>query len=189
MSDFNINSHLNNMGFGRGKQDNASDGTNEKSTIDALFDNAGKQTYTGAKLTGLPVNLTNVGEVGLQKTFGGDSEGITGKMIMPSIFPDMQGGFLAKLLHSIFVKNREITDLTAGVGGDASGSGSASGGDSGGSDFSGGGFADYNTATLGAVVNPASFPDYDFIPVSRADLGNFSPPAVGTGQSMGIELG
>ncbi len=190
MSD-NIFQQLNNMGFGRGKQDNASDGTNEKSTIDAIFDNSGKQTYTAAKITGVPLNLNNVGEVGLQKAIGGESEGITGKMIMPSFLPDMQGGFLAKLLHSIFVKNREITDHTAGVGGDASGSGGNSGGGdfASGGDFGGGGFADYNTASLGSMVSPSNFPDYDFIPVSRADLGNFSPPVVGTGQSMGLELG
>ena len=186
MSD-SIFQQLNNMGFGRGKQDNASDGTNEKSSIDLILDSsAGKQTYTVAKLTGAPINLSNVGEVGLQKAIGGESEGITGKMIMPSFLPDAQGGFFAKLLHSIFIKNREITDHTSGVTGESSSSGG--GGDySGGGDF-GGGFADYNTASLGGMVNPSSFPDYDFIPVSRADLGNFSPPAVGTGQAISLGI-
>ncbi len=182
MSD-NIFQQLNNMGFGRGKQDAASDGTNEKSTMDAVFDNSGKQTYTVAKLTGVPLNLNNVGEVGLQKAMGGDSEGLAGKMIMPSLMPDAQGGFIAKLLHSIFIKNREITDHTSGAGGDASGSGS------GGGDFGGGGFSDYNTANMGGMVNPSNFPDYDFIPISRAELGSFSPPAVGTGQDMSLGLG
>jgi hypothetical protein len=189
MSD--IFNQLNNMGFGRGKQDNASDGTNEKNIVDALVvDPSGKTLYSGAKLAGVPVNLSNVFEVGLQKAVGGDSEGITGKMIMPSF--DSHGGFFAKLFHAVFVKNREITDHTAGVGGDASGSGSDGGGSSssGGGDFGdGGSFSDYSSASLGSFVSPSSFPDYDFIPISAADLGNFSPPVVGTGQSAGMELG
>ena len=194
MADFNVFNHLNNMGFGQGKQAQAQDPTNEKDTIQAIIDEAGKPLYTGAKLTGLHVNITDVGQVGINKQF--ESEGLTGKMIMQSIAPDAQGGFLAKLLHAIFIKNREITDHTGGTGGGgeggafgSGGGGAAGGGDFGGDMAGGGGFSDFNTMNFGSFVSPPDYPSYSYSAISMADLGTFSPPAVGTGQSMGLELG
>lgn len=183
MSD-NIFQQLNNMRFGQGKQDPAADSTNEKTTFDALFDQSGNHLYTAAKIGVAPIKLNNVFEVGLTKQL--DSEGIAGKNII-SLLQDAHGGFWAKLLHAIFIKNREITDHTAGVGGEGSGDAGNWGG--GGSADSGGSFADYNTADFGSFVSQPDFPSFDYIPIAAADLGSFSPPSFGVGQNMGMELG
>ena len=188
MADFNIFEHLGRQGGafgGQSKQSAASDGTNEKSTVDSLVDGAGKTTYTAAKLLNLPVNVTEFGQHGLQKAFGGDTEGITGKMVMPGVLQNLGGGFLAKLLYDIFIKNREITDHTGG-GGSASGGDFASGTGSGGGDFSGSNalqmpdFSDFATPTN----------SFDWSPVALASLGGLPrPPLPDMGPSVGADMG
>src|SRR5438105_3892759 len=82
-------------GVGQQKQAGGSDGTNEKSTVDALFDAPGKPLgYNLPSMMGVPLNLSEAGQHGLQKAFGGDTEGLTGKTIMPSLLHDIGGGFL-----------------------------------------------------------------------------------------------
>ncbi len=184
MSDFNIFDHISRAGLGQQKSTPTNDGTNEKSTIDALAENSGKATDIGAKITGIPINVTELGQHGLQKAIGGDTEGLTGKMIMPSFMPDAQGGFLARLLYDIFVKNREVTDQTGGTGGDTTGGGG------GGDMMSGsGGFSDFNTqsANFGDFAAPSS--SYDWSSVSWESLGALPRPALpdmGPGQSADL---
>lgn len=183
MADFNIFDHISRAGLGQQKSTPTNDGTNEKSTVDALLENSGKATDIGAKITGIPINITELGQHGLQKAIGGDTEGLTGKMIMPSFLPDAQGGFLARLLHDIFVKNREVTDHTGGTGGDATG---------GGSDMmsGGGGFADFNmqSANFGDFAAPSN--SYDWSDISLASLGNLPRPALpDMGPGQGADIG
>ncbi|MGE0754639.1 MAG: hypothetical protein AB7L92_05715, partial [Alphaproteobacteria bacterium] len=191
MSDFNIFSHLNTMGFGRGgPQAGPSDPANEKESAQIVVDAAGEKAASVAtKMLGVP-NLSQLGQVGINKQF--ESEGIAGKSILPtSILPDARGGFLVNLFHTIFIKNREITDHTRYIneGGTAADSGSSGGGDGGGGGggdvFTGGGssFSDYNTMDMGGIVSPSDFPTYSMSSVAMADLGNFAPPSFGIGQS------
>jgi hypothetical protein len=165
MADFDINSHLQQMGFGRGGGKSAGkDGTNEDTIIDPVIEGAAKNVTGLTHLAGLDLN--EFGKTGIQS--GLESEGIAGKMITPSALPDIQGGFIARLLHAVFLKNRDITDHTQGVSGGANIEGG-----SGGEGFSGG--ADFSSL----VGNAGSMGDFDWAPASRGDLGNYSPPNVG----------
>jgi len=166
MSDFDINSHLQNIGFGRGGGKSASkDKANEETSLDNMAEAVAHQGVNVAELAGL--DLQELGSAGIQRALGGDVEGFGGKMIMPSALPDSQGGFIARLLHAIFIKNRDITDHTQGVSSD----GNIEGGPIDGG-FSGGDFS-----ALAGV--PGSYGDFDWSPASRGDLGTFSPPNVG----------
>lgn len=199
MADFNIFDHLSRQGGGFGggaAKAGPDDGTNEKDIVDGvIMGGADKSPGNVAKLSGIPVNLNDLGTTGIQKALGGDTEGIAGKMIVQGgVLSDAPGGFLAKLLHSIFIKNREITDHTQGVGGDGGNfadGGSGGGFSDGGGDFGGGsgnfaggnGFSDNDFIAMGGnfgdFVSPSSFPDYPYTQVSAASLGEFSPPQVG----------
>ena len=192
MADFNIFDHLSRQGGGFGgggaSKGPASDGTNEKDTIEGLIiGSTDKAPGTIAKLSGVMVDLNELGQSGLQKSIGGDTEGITGKMILQGgLLSDAPGGFLARLLHSIFIKNREITDHTGGVGGDMAG---------GGGDYSGGG-GDYSgdfigaqasNMNLGEFASPSS--SYDWSDVSWASLGALPRPALPDAGHSGPDLG
>ena len=76
-------------------------------------------------LTGeaLPFNIATALENGGMQQ-GLETEGIAGKTIA-SLADSMnsRGGVLAKIAHDIFLKNREITDHTQGVGGNVQGEG------------------------------------------------------------------
>lgn len=100
----------------------------------ASVDKAGEAAGLTIPVVGKAISLLFSGN---SATAGLESEGLSGKMIMPSVLPDAQGGFLARLL-AILGKGRDITDLTAGTGGDAGGGGAFSDGGmaSGGGDFS-----------------------------------------------------
>lgn len=195
MSDFNILDHLRQAGFGHGssQKSQSSDKTNEEDTLNHLLDAAGHNA--AGQLEHLHLDLSKLGTTGLQAALGGDVEGIAGKTIMPSILPDTQGGFLARLLHSIFIKNREITDHTGGTGG-SSGSGDYSGGGGGGGsgDYGGGGGSggDFSNHAMHhphfeEFINPT--PSFDWSAISWASLGALprpSTPDVGPGADIGI---
>ena len=177
----------------------ADDSVNNKDALQAIFEASDKTaTYYLAKIGGLPVNLSGVGSTSALAQF--ESEGLSGKML-PSMFQNLgtQGGFLAKLMHDIFVKNREITDHTTGVGGDASGSGGSGGGGDGGggggdwgsggsiSHFDGGG-ADYVPVTVSAL--PTGGDRFDWGEAIQP-IGGFTPsytPSQGVSSSAGMEM-
>ena len=123
----------------KGSQGKGDDSTNSDDVLQAVIKGSGKATYTMAKIVDLPINLSGLGETSITAQI--DSEGISGKSI-PSMISSLgpQGGFLAKLLSDIFIKNREVTDQTGGVGGNPhSGEGGSGGGDGGGGGGGGGG--------------------------------------------------
>jgi hypothetical protein len=193
MADFNIFDHLSRQGGGFGgsaAKTGPSDGTNEKDIVDGVvLSGVEKSPGTVAKLTGIPVNLNEFGQVGLQKAIGGDTEGLAGKMILQGgLLSDAPGGFLAKLLHDIFIKNREVTDHTGGVSGSDSGGG-------GGGDFSSGG-GDFSGDFIGAQSSNMNFGDfasasssYDWSDVSWASLGSLPRPTLPDMGPSGPDMG
>jgi hypothetical protein len=194
MADFNIFDHLGRQGgaFGGGSGQSKgapSDGTNEKDTIDGLImGGMDKTPGTVAKLTGVPIDFSNALNTGVQRALGGDTEGFAGKMILQGgILQGPQGGFLARLLHDIFLKNRDITDHTQMH---MQGSAATDGG--GGGDFSGGGGGDFLGASssnmnFGDFVSQAS--SFDWSEISMASLGGLPRPTLPDMSSSGPELG
>jgi hypothetical protein len=183
---FDINV-LQQMGFGRGPGDakDQGDGTNEKDIVQGLvIGGTDKASGTITKFFG--ANFSQFGQVSLTQPF--DSEGFGGKTI-PGLFDkmNMQGGFLVKLLHDIFIKNREITDHTAGVGSaDASGSGGG-GFDSGGAHH----FAAYAASSGLEEMFIAAGGGNHFVhaDISPAMLGTLTPsftPDMGRDRDLGM---
>lgn len=170
-------------GIGQQKQAGGDDGTNSEDMLQSLAKAGGeKVASTAAKLGAtFGVNLSSVGSVSVTQPI--DSEGLSGKTI-PSLMSSVStnGGFLVKLLHDVFVKNREVTDHTTGVGGgEQIAAASGGSGFEGGSSFASGG-------DFSSMVSPASFPDYPMSSMSMASLGTFSSPSVGTGQPMDVGM-
>lgn len=180
-----------------GKNDDA---VNSEDTLQALVKSSGKATYTMARIIDLPINLSGLGETSITQPL--DSEGIAGKTL-PGIIGHMssQGGFLAKLLHDIFIKNRDITDHTAGINSDGSGSTGGGGGDfaggGGGDNFTSGGISHFDGGHGGEMVNvtvsalptgadrfewsEASMPANGFVPASTPNMG----VSAGAGMDIG----
>jgi len=164
-------------GIGGGPRSASKDKTNEETSLDNAAEAVAHQGVNVAELAGL--DLQELGSAGIQRALGGDVEGFGSKMIMPSVLPDSQGGFIARLLHAIFIKNRDITDHTQGVGTDgiAGGEGFASGG----IDAASGGGNDFfdSSGFSSAASNFSSFiSDFmDFGSGNFSALGGLSSPA------------
>ena len=186
----------------RGSQGKGDDSTNTDDTLQAAFKSSGKAVYNMAKLVDLPINLSGLGETSVTQPL--DSEGMSGKSI-PSMIGSIgsQGGFLAKLLTDIFIKNRDITDHTGGVGGTPHGdggggsSGGGGGGDTGGggasssggmSHFDGGGGGEMVAVTVSAL--PTGGARFDWGEAVQPPNG-FVPsatPAMGAGAGAGMDV-
>lgn len=143
--------------------------------VKASLDKAGEALGLTVPVAGKAISLIFSGN---SAASGLESEGIAGKMIMPSFMPDAQGGFLARLLHSVFIKNREVTDHTAGVGGSGDYTGGSSGGGdyTGGDAFAGGSFSDSRAPDFSQFASRSE--SFDWSPVSLASLGALPRPAV-----------
>lgn len=156
--------------------------------IDAAAEKSGDWI---SKATG--VNVASIFNVGMFANFDFSKAGIRANNPI-SMIKGAQGGFLAKLAEQLL----NTKNLTAGIGpasqgegsyGDSGGGGGGNYGDSGGGgDYGGGSGAGYSD--FSSIAAPSH--QYDFMPVSMASLGTFSPPdtprgsfSVGEGMSMG----
>lgn len=103
-------------GGGGGGAAAAKDPANDKDPIQHAIDASSKLPGTIAKLTGVPVNLTSLGEVSIFQPFE-SPEGFANKNI-PSLVSSLNanGGVLAQIAHAL-IKNGVVTDSTGGVGG------------------------------------------------------------------------
>jgi hypothetical protein len=209
---FDINSHLSQMGFG-GKSDGGG-GSGEAMTPDSLIKKGidkAVSTYV-SKIIGLKVNTDLEGKSALA---GFEAEGV-GSGLSPSnltLAKDLQGAGPLGMFASIFKYfTRDVPQMFTGGeggGGEYSGGGGggdyASGGGGGGGDYSGGGggHSDYSgmpsANTYAAAADMPEMRDYGgkMMPVSDMpieNLGNLRPTAVaatggrddvGGGMSMG----
>lgn len=180
------------------KSDGGGDGTNEKGILDFVVDAAAaKGPGLLTKLTGAP-DMTQLGQTSV--TTGFDSEGFTGKT-PPSLLTgaDLQGGFLARLLHAVFIKNREITDHTQYI--NASGEGGSGGGGDGGGGAASSGGSDYAPISSMGGAEPqviefggkliaagASYDgDFSFLR-GESSITPPSTPSVGVSSGVGMEM-
>ena len=178
------------------------DSTNSEDTLQAAFKSSGKAVYNMAKLVAVPINLSGLGETSITQPL--DSEGMSGKSI-PSMISSIgsNGGMLAKLLTDIFIKNRDISDHTGGVGGNPHGDGGGGGGGGGGADtggggsssggsmshFDGGGGGEMVAVSVSALPTGGSRFDWG---EAAQPPGGFVPsatPSMGAGMGSGMDMG
>lgn len=125
MADFDIMSHLNNIGFGKGGGGgggaSGGDGiANEKESPEIIIKGLDKTAGTVAKLVGsaapIPINFGEVSMfAGLETSQGTD---IASKSINPAAGNfSLRGGTLYNMIFAPLIKNGAINDLTSGVGG------------------------------------------------------------------------
>ncbi|MDX2112142.1 MAG: hypothetical protein SFW63_00165 [Alphaproteobacteria bacterium] len=74
-----------------------------------------KGAVLATKLFGVP-DLQKFGEVGIQQSFGGDTQGISNKMLNEAAASlSMKGGFLAKVFDELKSLGMQIIDHTGGI--------------------------------------------------------------------------
>lgn len=164
------------------KQDDGDgSGANEKDIFDTLFSFFDKAVSFAAKLTG--VNLTQLGQVSVLQQVEPPRGGGVEKAINPGAGSfSMKGNAIYRVFVAALVKNRTITDHTAGIGkneGEGGSSSSSSSGDYAGP-AGGGDFLAFNAPAAGEnFVASYTGDKFTYVEASRADLGNFSPPSTG----------
>lgn len=110
MSESNIFSQLNTMGFGRSKQEAPPDPSNEKESAQIVVDAAGEKiSGVASKLLGVP-NLSQIGQVSITQPI--EYKGWADSKI-PSLVDRLNanGGIIAQIAHTL-VKNGVIQDHT-----------------------------------------------------------------------------
>lgn len=168
------------MGFGRGGGKSKTDDYVNEEDISAHV-----KASVDKGVDGLSLSVPIIGKMisiifsGNSAVAGLENEGIAGKMIIPSVLPEAQGGLLARILSQLG-KNKQITDQTGGAGGEGGGGGGGGfAGGGGGGDFAGGGFSDYSFQSFGdaGFSQLASRSEsFDWSPVAWASLGGLSSP-------------
>ena len=198
MTGFDINQHLQQMGFGRGGGGGGEGASKEISVnedeISKILEVApNKIPSTVAKLSeGIPfigwllamLIPTNAGEVGLLP----ESQGIAGKTINPGK-GGLQGGVIAAGLTPIIAKGGKITDQTGGTGGGGGDGGGGGGGGGGGSQN----FESFAASSgMGETFIAAGGGNhFEWRPEAMESLGFLRPsatPSMG-GQGVGADMG
>ncbi|MDE3060225.1 MAG: hypothetical protein KGJ06_04375 [Pseudomonadota bacterium] len=158
---------------------------NAKTTVEGAIDEGAPKAMGAVTKMAIAANLSEFGQVSLTKPV--DTEGVQGKNI-PSMFESLntKGGVLAKFLHDIFVKNRDVTDHTGMHFGSGSGAGD------GGSSSGGGDYSDYAPASIASAFNQMASDiggPFEWSPVAMASLGGLPRPALpDMGESVGMGM-
>lgn len=198
-----------------GKKDGGGgDGANEKDIVQGLIFDGGseKAASTASKMASaiLPAavvpNLTQAGSIGIFQMFEKAESWIDQKINMFASSFSSGGGFWARLA-AVFLKNGNITDQTAGAGGEGGGGGGGGnhgGGDGGGGEammagggagHGGGGDFHGHSGHGEAMMVASSYGDkMTVVPMSEERLGQITPSS-GTdlgsavSRNSGIEMG
>jgi hypothetical protein len=173
-------------GAGAGPSE-SKDPANEESQFDYTF------TAIADKVAGFlehfGIDFGQLGKVSVSKAVGGDTEGLHEKKIMPGgggILPNAPGGFLARLVTAIGLKN--LLDIKDGTVGVSSGEGiaAASGG---GSIFDLSGDPGFGSAASSFSSFVSDFHDYGSGNFgATGQLAPIDMPIISSGRSSGAEL-
>ncbi|MDX1975093.1 MAG: hypothetical protein SFT92_05395 [Rickettsiales bacterium] len=184
MADFDINAHLQRMGFGQGgggAPDPNAKPTDLSDFINKLFEKLGDWV---TKATG--VNVTSFFNTGMFANAKIEQAGIqvNNQIMKQGLLPDAPGGALAQIATQVF--NNKFDGVSAPPIGEGSYGSSSSGGDSGGG---GGGFADYNA--ISGISAPAISGGFEGMHIPVTALMSLVPsttPSMGPSQGAGMEM-